>query len=130
VHFLGDRPREDVARLMQACDALLLTARSEGGGPRVVVEALASGLPVVSTRVVEVTRTVTTRGNGWLVDEPTPEALAEGLAWVLDQPHESFRTSTTTAASAFTARNVLSGLYATYRDLAGASGQRAGSDQE
>lgn len=123
VHFLGDVTRDDIARLMRACDALLLTARSEGGGPRVVVEALASGLPVVSTTVVEVRRTVTTRVNGWLVDDATPDALADGLEWVLAQPHDDFGVSTVTAVTSFTAEKILAGVYATYRELAG-RGQR------
>jgi glycosyltransferase involved in cell wall biosynthesis len=117
VHFLGDRPRSEIAQLMQASDALLLTARSEGGGPRVVLEALATGLPVVSTAVVEVRRTVTTRGNGWLVDEATPEALAEGLAWVLDQPPGSLAEAARSAAAPFTAERMLATVYDTYRAL-------------
>jgi len=118
VHFLGDRPRAEIADLMQACDALLLTARSEGGGPRVVLEALACGLPVVSTTVVEVRRTVTSRVNGWLVDEPSPAALAEGLAWALGQPRSSLAAAAIAAAAPFTARRMLAGVFDTYRRLA------------
>src|SRR3954454_22249861 len=119
VHFLGDRPRPEIAQLMQASDTLLLTARSEGGGPRVVLEALATGLPVVSTAVVEVRRTVTTRHNGWLVDESTPEALAEGLEWVLNQPHGTLADAAMDAAAPFTAEHILAGVYETYRSLQG-----------
>jgi glycosyltransferase involved in cell wall biosynthesis len=118
VHFLGDRPREDVAQLMQASDALLLTARSEGGGPRVVLEALACGLPVVSTTVVEVRRTVTAGSNGWLVDEARPELLAEGLAWVLAQPRNPMAEAAIDAARPYTARALLERVYQTYRGLA------------
>jgi glycosyltransferase involved in cell wall biosynthesis len=118
VHFLGDVPREEIAQLMQASDALLLTARSEGGGPRVVVEALACGLPVVSTTVVEVKRTVTTGVNGWLVDEPTPQALADGLQWALEQPRDQLAAPTVAAAAPFTAERILAGLYETYRTVA------------
>jgi glycosyltransferase involved in cell wall biosynthesis len=117
VHFLGDRPRAEIAELMQASDCLLLTARSEGGGPRVVLEALATGLPVVSTAVVEVRRTVTTRVNGWLVDDSTAEALAGGLGWVLDQPHGALADAAMAAAAPFTAERMLATVYATYRDL-------------
>lgn len=82
-----------------------------------VVEALACGLPVVSTTVVEVRRSVTTRVNGWLVDEATPASLADGLTWVLDQPHETLAAATTSAVEQFTAEKILGGLYDTYRRL-------------
>jgi len=50
VHFLGNRPHAEVALWMNRADVLCLTSRSEGM-PNVVVEALASGLPVVATDV-------------------------------------------------------------------------------
>ena len=118
VHFLGDVPRAEVASLMQASDALILTARSEGGGPRVVLEALACGLPVVSTTVVEVKRTVTSGVNGWLVEDPNPKALGDGLEWVFGQDHASLSRAAQAAVAPFTAEQILCGLYATYRELA------------
>jgi glycosyltransferase involved in cell wall biosynthesis len=123
VHFLGDRPRHEIAQLMQASDALLLTARSEGGGPRVVIEALACGLPVVSTTVVEVKRTVASGVNGWLVDEASPTKLAQGLNWVFDQPRDALVQASVSAVTPFTAERMLGGLYETYRML---HAQRAG----
>jgi glycosyltransferase involved in cell wall biosynthesis len=121
VHLLGDRPRDEIAQLMQASDALLLTARSEGGGPRVVLEALACGLPVVSTSVVEVRRTVASGINGWLVDDAAPQALARGLHWVLSQPHEELARAAAAAVESFTAEQMLDGLYAAYRALSSSS---------
>lgn len=118
VHFVGDMPRHEIARLMQASDALLLTARSEGGGPRVVLEALACGLPVVSTTVVEVKRSVTSGVNGWLVEDPSPEALAKGIDWVLAQPRAGLTKAAVAAVEPFTAERILEHLYETYRSLA------------
>ena len=46
-HFLGHR--DDALQLIAACDALLLPSRWEGM-PNVVMEAMASGKPVVATR--------------------------------------------------------------------------------
>jgi glycosyltransferase involved in cell wall biosynthesis len=106
---------------MQASDALLLTARAEGGGPRVVLEALACGLPVVSTKVVEVRRSVASGVNGWLVDDATPEALAEGLTWVLGQPYDDLARAAAAAVEPFTAERMLEGLFAAYRTLASSS---------
>ena len=117
VHFVGDRPRDELAQIMQASDALLLTARSEGGGPRVVLEALACGLPVVSTTVVEVKRTVSSGVNGWLVDVGTPQALAKGLSWVLDQPRTDLARAAAAAVEPFTADRILEHVFETYRAL-------------
>ncbi len=118
VHFLGDRPREEIADLMRAVDALLLTSVAEGGGPRVVVEALASGVPVVAPVVGEVARTVAHQKNGWLLGERTAAEVARGLAWVLDQPRAAIAEEAMQAARPYPAQAVLAGLYETYRSLA------------
>lgn len=50
VIFLGSRPHEEIALWMNAADCLCVPSRSEGM-PNVVLEALASGLPIVATDV-------------------------------------------------------------------------------
>ncbi|MBT3192303.1 MAG: glycosyltransferase, partial [Verrucomicrobia bacterium] len=50
VVFLGSQSQRDVALWMNRASCLLLSSRSEGM-PNVVIEALASGVPVVSTQV-------------------------------------------------------------------------------
>ncbi len=118
IHFIGEQPRSVVAGLMRAADVLLVSSIAEGGGPRVVLEALGSGLPVVSTVVGEVRRSVTTRANGWLADERTPESLAAGLRWALSQPRDEMSNAAAAAAKPFAASTVLQPLYDSYRELA------------
>jgi glycosyltransferase involved in cell wall biosynthesis len=118
IHFIGERPRAIVAELMAASDLLLVSSIAEGGGPRVVLEALGAGLPVVSTIAGEVRRSVKAGVNGWLAEERTPEALAEGMAWALDQPREKMSAAAVAAARPFVASAVLEQLYDAYRDLA------------
>ena len=118
MHLVGNQPRTVVARLMAASDALLVTSLAEGGGPRVVIEALGSGLPVVSTIVGMVRRSVTSGVNGQLVETRTAEALADGLNWTLDQHRDAIADAATAAVRPFIASAVLSQLYDTYRDLA------------
>ena len=119
VHLLGDVARDGLATLMRATDCLLLTSHSEGGGPRVVVEALASGLPVVATDVGEVRRTVSDGVNGRVVGAHEEQPLAEALAWTLAQPRDALAAAAAAAAAAYTAERVLGPLYATYRRLVG-----------
>lgn len=117
VHFMGDRPREELAIIMRACDVLLLTSRAEGGGPRVVLEALASGLPVVAPPVGDVLRTVKHQVDGWLIGDRTPEAVADGLRWVLDQSSTTLSAAAVAAAEPYSAPAVLAHLYDIYRGL-------------
>ncbi|MGI8928780.1 MAG: glycosyltransferase family 4 protein, partial [Candidatus Limnocylindrales bacterium] len=117
-HVIGDQPRDVVAQLMAAADVLIVTSEAEGGGPRVVLEALGSGLPVVSTIVGEVRRSVTSGSNGWLAEARTADALAAGLRWALEQPREPIATTAANAARSFIASAVLQPLYDRYRELA------------
>ena len=50
IFFLGSRPHEEVALWMNLADCLCLPSRNEGL-PNVVIEALASGLPIMATDV-------------------------------------------------------------------------------
>jgi len=120
VHFVGDLARDALAETMRASDALVLSSRAEGGGPRVVLEALASGLPVVATPVGDVARTVRSGINGWLTRDHDAHELAAGLEWALDQPRDAIRNEAVAAVAPYTARRVLEPLYEAYRELAGA----------
>jgi glycosyltransferase involved in cell wall biosynthesis len=117
VHFVGDVRREHLAQMMRGVDVLLLTSRAEGGGPRVVVESLASGTPAVATPVGEVRRTVNHRGNGWLIDGRTAGAVADGLEWVLTQPAGALQDASIAAARPYTAERVLARVYDAYRRI-------------
>ncbi|HET6572466.1 MAG TPA: selenoneine biosynthesis selenosugar synthase SenB [Fimbriiglobus sp.] len=52
--WYGELPRDDALHLLSGCRLLAMTSRSEGG-PSAVSEALACGVPVVSTRISGVT---------------------------------------------------------------------------
>jgi glycosyltransferase involved in cell wall biosynthesis len=103
---------------MRAGDVLLVTSEAEGGGPRVVLEALGSSLPVVSTIVGEVRRSVQNSRSGRLCEERTPDALADGLRWALAQPRDDVSAAAVAAAQPFVATAVLGQLYDSYRELA------------
>jgi glycosyltransferase involved in cell wall biosynthesis len=123
-NIVGGQPRDVVAALMAASDVLLVTSVAEGGGPRVVLEALGSGLPVVSTIVGEVRRSVISGRNGWLTESRSPDALAAGLAWALAQPRDEVSREAVQAVRPFVATAVLERLYDIYRELASRVGNQ------
>lgn len=83
VHFLGHR--EDVPDLLGAADLVLLTSRSEGV-PQAVTQALGLGVPVVATAVGGVPELVIHERTGLLVPPEDPQAAAEAMARLADDP--------------------------------------------
>ena len=76
VHFLGNR--DDMPDVMAAMDVFVLSSINEGFG-RVIVEAMASGVPVVATAVGGVPEVVEDGVSGLLVPPRDPERLAEAV---------------------------------------------------
>lgn len=81
VELLGERPPAELAKWYAAADALLLTSSREGR-PNVVLEALASGLPVVATRAGGTAELLEGLPNA-LAGTREPEELGRLLAQVL-----------------------------------------------
>jgi glycosyltransferase involved in cell wall biosynthesis len=72
--FLKDYP--DVGRLFPALDLYLVTSRQEGG-PKAVLESMASGVPLVTTRVGQAMDLVQHGQNGWIVPVENVDELAQ-----------------------------------------------------
>ena len=81
VRFLG--VRADVAEILNASDVFVLSSRWEGN-PMSVMEAMASGLPVVSTAVGGVPELVRDGETGLLVPSEDAEALARAIQALVD----------------------------------------------
>ena len=75
----------DVAALLAASDCLLLTSLYEGL-PRVVLQAMAAGKPVVATRVSGTPEAVTPGVTGFLREPGDAEGMAQDLARILMNP--------------------------------------------
>jgi L-malate glycosyltransferase len=83
VRFLGQR--DDVPRLLAVSDIVLLTSISEGI-PLTLIEAMAAGRPVVSTRVGGVAEVVDDGQTGLLAPAGDDDALAEQILRLGDDP--------------------------------------------
>jgi glycosyltransferase involved in cell wall biosynthesis len=84
VTFHGAVPKPRVAEMMRASDLFVMPSRFENL-PCVIIEAMASGLPVVSTTVGGIPEMVT-RADGILVPPDDPAALADALDRVMSNP--------------------------------------------
>ena len=84
VEFLGRRAPDEVARLMRQSAVVVLPSRAETFGA-VLVEALASGTPVVATRSGG-PDDIVSNGVGHLVPVEDSAALAASIVDVLEHP--------------------------------------------
>ena len=75
--FLGERPKDEVAELMREANLFVLPSLAENL-PVVLIEAMASGLPAVATRVGGVPEMLDAQ-DGELVDPGDPAALAGAI---------------------------------------------------
>lgn len=70
-----------IGELYHALDLYLVASRQEGG-PKGVLEAMASGVPLVTTRVGQAMDIVRHGENGWMVDLEDADGLAHWAAYV------------------------------------------------
>jgi glycosyltransferase involved in cell wall biosynthesis len=75
--------RDELATAYHALDVYLVTSRQEGG-PKSVLESMAAGTPIVTTRVGQATEIVADGVTGLLADVDDVDELAMGVQRVHD----------------------------------------------
>jgi glycosyltransferase involved in cell wall biosynthesis len=83
VRFVGER--RDVAPVLRDHDLFVLPSRSEAF-PNALIEAMATALPVVATRVGGIPEVVRDGVNGRLVAPDDPDALADAVCALMGDP--------------------------------------------
>ena len=89
VVFTGFRP--DVPALLAAMDCFVLASTRTEGVPQSLLQAMAAGVPVVASAVGGIPEVIAPGETGLLVTPGDPEALAAGIAAVLDAPEPARR---------------------------------------
>lgn len=120
--FVG--PRDDVAALLRLCAVVVLASRQEAFG-RVLIEAMATGVPVVATAVGGIPEVCVDGVTSLLVPPEDPEALAVALALTLaDQDATAARVAAATAdvRARFDLAAHAAGVQAVYARVLGSAG--------
>jgi colanic acid/amylovoran biosynthesis glycosyltransferase len=117
VRLLGPKPQAEVRELLATADLFVLPCIEEAGGgsdnlPTVIMEAMACGVPVISTPIAGVPEMIASSVDGLLVPPRSPAGLAAAIEQLLADPalaarlaaagqataHEKFAIARTTAA--------------------------------
>ncbi len=81
IDYLG--PANDVRPYIEGCSIFVLPSYHEGL-PRTVLEAMATGRPILTTDVPGCRETVVNGENGWLIQKANAEHLAERMIWCIE----------------------------------------------
>jgi colanic acid/amylovoran biosynthesis glycosyltransferase len=89
VSLLGPKTQAEVVRIVQTAAAFVLPCvvgddGNRDGLPTVLLEAMALGVPVVSTAVTGIPEIIEDGSTGLLVEEKNPHALAQSMHRLLD----------------------------------------------
>jgi glycosyltransferase involved in cell wall biosynthesis len=85
ITFRGALPLDELMPLYREFDAFVLPTKPGEGIPRVLMEAMAAGTPVVTTNVAGISGLITSGENG-LLSEDTPAAIAAAIESLIATP--------------------------------------------
>lgn len=110
--------RDDVPNVLAASDVLVLPSYREGT-PRVITEAMASGLPVIATDIAGIPEQVEDGESGYLIPTGDAKALTERLETLLADPDLQSRMGNAGASRSteFSVASMLGDLDALYQHL-------------
>lgn len=91
VELTGPKTEREIREMLAHCYVFVLPCLTADDGsadnlPTVIMEAMAAGVPVVSTAVAGVPEMVEDGRTGFVVEEKNPKAVAEKVVCLLDDP--------------------------------------------
>lgn len=93
VQFTGRVEREEIPRLLSSADILVLARpaniQAKGGFPTKLGEYLATGIPVIVTRVGTIPEYLQDKKNAFIAEPDSAEEFAKKIEYVLTNPEEA-----------------------------------------
>ena len=83
ISLVGAVPLDRLLPMYADYDLFVLPTLPGEGIPRVLLEAMSAGLPIVTTRVAGIPGLVTHETNGLLVDEPTADSVGAAIVRIV-----------------------------------------------
>ena len=82
IRFVGKK--SNINEILAATDVYLYPSYYREGIPRSVLEALATGIPIVTTNMPGCNLTVIEKQNGLLIEPKSKEAIVEAVNWMIE----------------------------------------------
>lgn len=110
--------RKDIPNILASSDILVLPSFREGT-PRVITEAMASGLPIIATDIAGIPEQVNDGVSGYLIPTGDSKALADRLSELLSNPklRKSMGERGKRQIESFSMDTMLDDLDSLYEDL-------------
>jgi colanic acid/amylovoran biosynthesis glycosyltransferase len=127
VELAGPKAQPEIVELLAQSNLFVFPAVEDGTGdrdnlPTVIIEAMASGLPVVATGLGGIGEIVTHKTNGLIVPQKDPDALSDAIAFLAE--HADLRKSygqngLAVVKEKFTVETTVGGLIELFRQYYG-----------
>jgi glycosyltransferase involved in cell wall biosynthesis len=113
--FVGRISNVKISAYLSASDIFILPSLSEGF-PMAILEAMACGLPIVTTRVRGLPEIVMEGVNGFIVDPKNPDQLASRIKFLIQDSilREEMSRNNKEMIKMYTLQNITKGLEAVY----------------
>ena len=98
VELLGPRTQDEVSKILETADcyvqpSVVTPSGKMEGIPVALMEAMASGIPVIATSISGIPELVQEGITGWLVPPESPDALANAIRFVHENTEEARKRS-------------------------------------
>ncbi len=86
VTFLGEKTGKEKYEILSNCDIFIFTPIMPEGLPLVLIEAMAAGLPIITSNQGAISEIVIDGENGYIIDPVTPQKIAEKIRYLINNP--------------------------------------------